>query len=209
LADTTDDDNERARQMTFVLVGAGPTGVELAASMAQLAAVTVRGQYRRIDPARSSIVLIEGGKRILPTLADCSAIALIGIRRALDGLLLLANPARAVRGPRSVRLRVPDLLPALANAVRAFVIIGAVGLFWVTTAWPSGAQAITFAAITVILFSPRADQAYIASMSFMVGTGLTTAFAAIVKFALLPGAIDGDQRITWWSPQMSRRPGLF
>jgi NADH dehydrogenase FAD-containing subunit len=66
----TDDENERERQMTFVLVGAGPTGVELAASMAQLAAVTLRGQFRRIDPARSSIILIEGGKRILPTFAE-------------------------------------------------------------------------------------------------------------------------------------------
>ena len=70
LADTTDDDNERVRQMTFVLVGAGPTGVELAASMAQLATVTLRGQFRRIDPAESSILLVEGGKRILPTFAD-------------------------------------------------------------------------------------------------------------------------------------------
>jgi NADH dehydrogenase len=70
LADMTDDENERARQMTFVLVGAGPTGVELAASMAQLAAVTLRGQFRRIDPARSWIILIEGGKRILPTFAE-------------------------------------------------------------------------------------------------------------------------------------------
>ena len=70
LADMTDDENERARQMTFVLVGAGPTGVELAASMAQLAAVTLRGQFRRIAPARSSIILIEGGKRILPTFAE-------------------------------------------------------------------------------------------------------------------------------------------
>jgi NADH dehydrogenase len=70
LADTTDDENERKRQMTFVLVGGGPTGVELAASMAQLAAVTLRGQFRRIDPAQSSIILVEGGKRILPTFAD-------------------------------------------------------------------------------------------------------------------------------------------
>src|SRR5712671_1702835 len=61
LADTTDDESERARQMTFVLVGAGPTGVELAASMAQLATITLRGQFRRIDPAKSSIILIEGG----------------------------------------------------------------------------------------------------------------------------------------------------
>src|ERR1700756_4442422 len=70
LADETDDENERARQMTFVLVGAGPTGVELAASMAQLATVTLRGQFRRIDTARSSIILVEGGKRVLPTFAE-------------------------------------------------------------------------------------------------------------------------------------------
>jgi NADH dehydrogenase len=73
LADATDDENERARRMTFVLVGAGPTGVELAASIAQLATVTLRGQFRRIDPAKCSILLIEGGKRILPTFAESLA----------------------------------------------------------------------------------------------------------------------------------------
>ena len=73
LADETDDENERARQMTFVMVGAGPTGVELAASIAHLAAVTLRRQFRRIDPAKSSIVVIEGGKRILPTFAESLA----------------------------------------------------------------------------------------------------------------------------------------
>src|SRR5436190_17595067 len=51
-ADATDDENERARQMTFVLVGGGPAGVELAASMAQMAGVTLRGQFRRVDPAK-------------------------------------------------------------------------------------------------------------------------------------------------------------
>jgi NADH:quinone reductase (non-electrogenic) len=70
LADTTDDDQERQRQMTFVLVGGGPTGVELAASLAQLAKVTLSGQFRRINPADSSIILVEGGTRILPTFAD-------------------------------------------------------------------------------------------------------------------------------------------
>jgi NADH dehydrogenase len=73
LADATDDENERARQLTFVLVGAGPTGVELAASIAQLAAVTLRGQFRRIEPAQNSIFLVEGGKRILPTFAESLA----------------------------------------------------------------------------------------------------------------------------------------
>ena len=70
LADETDGEDERARQMTFVLVGAGPTGVELAASIANLATQTLRGQFRHIDPAKSSIILIEGGKRILPTFAE-------------------------------------------------------------------------------------------------------------------------------------------
>jgi NADH dehydrogenase len=70
LAELADDESERSRLMTFALVGGGPTGVELAASMAQMATVTLRGNFRRIDPAKTSIVLIEGGNRILPTFAE-------------------------------------------------------------------------------------------------------------------------------------------
>ena len=70
LAEITDDDGERSRLMTFVLVGAGPTGVELAASIAHLATVTLRGNFRRADPAKSTVILIEGSNRILPTFAE-------------------------------------------------------------------------------------------------------------------------------------------
>src|SRR3982074_447254 len=70
MAEMTDDADERARQMTFVLVGAGPTGVELAASMAQLARVTLRSDFRKIDPTKTSILLIEGGSRVLPSYAE-------------------------------------------------------------------------------------------------------------------------------------------
>ncbi|WP_439369662.1 NAD(P)/FAD-dependent oxidoreductase [Bradyrhizobium sp. DASA03120] len=70
LAAATEDGNERARQMTFVLVGAGPTGVELAASLAQMAKVTLRGNFRRVDPAKASIILLDAGKRVLPTFAE-------------------------------------------------------------------------------------------------------------------------------------------
>src|SRR5262252_3231596 len=70
LAATTDDEGERARQMTFVLVGAGPSGVELAASLAQMVKVTLRGNFRRIDPAKASIILLDAGKRVLPTFAE-------------------------------------------------------------------------------------------------------------------------------------------
>ena len=123
----------------------------------------------------------------LRLLADRTAEALIGIRRALNGLLLLADPARNIPGSRSAWFRVPDLFPALVNAVRVFVTIATVEFFWIVTEWPNGAQAIVFAAVAVILFSPRADQAYTTTMSFMVGTGLTAALAAVVKFAVLPG----------------------
>lgn len=70
LAELTDDESERARLMTFVLVGGGATGVELAGSLAHIAKVTLRRNYRHIDPANTSIVLIEGGNRILPTFAE-------------------------------------------------------------------------------------------------------------------------------------------
>ena len=70
LAATTEDAGERTRQMTFVLVGAGPTGVELAASLAQMVRVTLRGNFRRIDPAKASIILLDGAKRVLPTFAE-------------------------------------------------------------------------------------------------------------------------------------------
>ena len=70
LAESTDDADERRRQMTFVLVGAGPTGVELAASIAQMTTTTLRSNFRRIDPADTSIFLLEGGKRVLPGFAE-------------------------------------------------------------------------------------------------------------------------------------------
>jgi NADH dehydrogenase len=70
LAVITEDAGERARLMTFVLVGAGPTGVELAASLAQMMKVTLRGNFRRIDPAKASIILLDASKRVLPTFAE-------------------------------------------------------------------------------------------------------------------------------------------
>jgi NADH dehydrogenase len=70
LAAATEDENERSRQMTFVLVGAGPTGVELAGSLAHLVKVTLRGNFHRIDPSKSVIILLDASNRVLPTFAE-------------------------------------------------------------------------------------------------------------------------------------------
>ena len=123
----------------------------------------------------------------LRLLADQTAEALAGISQALVALVLLvAGPAGPVARGRGRRLRIPDWLPPLVNAGRAFVVIGAAELFWIFTAWPSGANAIVFAAIVVILFAPRADQAYTTAIGFMIGSILTVAITATLKFAILP-----------------------
>jgi hypothetical protein len=77
--------------------------------------------------------------------------------------LLVDDPAGPDPPGGSVRWRAPDWLPALVNAARAFVTIGLAALSWIVTAWLNGALAIAFAAIAVILFSPRADQTYAVS----------------------------------------------
>jgi NADH:ubiquinone reductase (H+-translocating) len=78
LAETTEDEDERARLMTFVLVGAGPTGVELAASLAQMVRVTLNGNFRRIDPSKSTIILLDAGSRVLPTFGEPLSRAVTG-----------------------------------------------------------------------------------------------------------------------------------
>jgi uncharacterized membrane protein YccC len=124
----------------------------------------------------------------LRLLADGTAEALIGISRALNGMVLLAASDQGVPQARVARVRVPDLLPALVNAMRVFIVIGAVEFFWIATAWPSGALAVTWSAIFVISFSPTADQAYANAKSRLLGISLADALAAIVKFAVLPGS---------------------
>ena len=123
----------------------------------------------------------------LRLLADQTGEVLAGVSCALNGLALLVGDfARPVPRRGGVRLHVPNWLPPLVDAARVLVALGAVELFWIVTAWPNGAGAITFAAIGTILFASRGDQAYPAAMSFTIGTFLTAALAAIIGFALLP-----------------------
>jgi uncharacterized membrane protein YccC len=144
------------------------------------------GMRRLCDGAVRRLIAMPAGTPSLRLLADQTARVLVGLSHALDGLaLLVADPARP-RSRRRARLHVPDWLPAVVNAGRAFVTIGAVEVFWVMTEWPNGATAITFAAISVIIFAPKADMAYAIAMSFMVGVGLAAVFAATLAFAGLP-----------------------
>lgn len=72
-AEASSDPAEQDRHMTFVVVGAGPTGVELAGAIQEIAIHTLRGQYRSIDTTESRVVLLEAGPRVLPTFAEESS----------------------------------------------------------------------------------------------------------------------------------------
>jgi NADH dehydrogenase len=69
-AETTEDAEERAAWLTFVVVGAGPTGVELAGMLPTIARRAFRHDFRHIDPANTRVLLFEGGPRILPSYPD-------------------------------------------------------------------------------------------------------------------------------------------
>lgn len=74
MAERTADPSERRRWLTFVIVGGGATGVELAGALAELSRYTLRRDFRSIDPTEARIVLVEGRDRLLEAFpSDLSA----------------------------------------------------------------------------------------------------------------------------------------
>jgi NADH dehydrogenase len=65
-AEREPDPEKRRALLTFVIVGGGPTGVELAGALAEVARFTLRGDFRDINPADATILLLEGQERVLP-----------------------------------------------------------------------------------------------------------------------------------------------
>lgn len=90
-AEATEDAAERRRLLTFVLVGAGPTGVELAGAIVELARFGMDRDFRNFDPRHARIILVQSGGRVLPAFGeDLSAKALaqletLGVEVRLNG----------------------------------------------------------------------------------------------------------------------------
>ena len=94
-AELTDDANERAELLTFVLVGAGPTGVEMAGAIAEMARLTLATEFRHFDPRAARIVLLEAAPRILGAFGE----ELAGrARRELERLGVEVRTGGAVEG---------------------------------------------------------------------------------------------------------------
>ena len=69
-AESVEDPNERQRLLTFAVIGGGPTGVELAGAIAELARKAIAGDFRNIDAKSARVVLVEAGERLLATFPE-------------------------------------------------------------------------------------------------------------------------------------------
>ena len=98
------DEAERRRLLTFVIIGGGPTGVELAGALAELARAALARDFRHIDPSTARIVLIEGGPRLLPSFPPglsekaAQALARLGVEVRLDAMVTSCDEDGVVVG---------------------------------------------------------------------------------------------------------------
>jgi NADH:quinone reductase (non-electrogenic) len=83
LAEAEEDPKRHRDLLTFVLVGAGPTGVEMASAISVLVRQSLRSEFRRVDPTSARIVLVDAGKRVLGAFPETLAAA---ATRRLDKL---------------------------------------------------------------------------------------------------------------------------
>lgn len=119
-AEKSTDEADRAAFMTFVIIGGGPTGVELAGMLPTIARHTMRSDFRNIDTTTTRVILLEGGPRILPTFpADLSAHAArdlqeLGVEVRTGAMVTSVEPGRVCVGNERIDAR--TVLWAAGNA---------------------------------------------------------------------------------------------
>lgn len=129
LAEAAHDRAERCRHLTFVVVGGGPTGIEVAGQIAELTRLSLRRNFSHIDPAESRVVLIEAGPRLLATFGEAlSERAVHDLERL--GVEVLTGSAVTHVDPAGVRYRTDDrelLLPCTTKVWAAGVAAASLG----------------------------------------------------------------------------------
>src|SRR5215471_14138109 len=112
-------DPEKVRELlTFVIVGAGPTGAELAGALGEIANDTLRRDFRKIDPSQARIILVEGTDRVLPTypprlsLAAREMLQHLGVTVHTGALVTNIGPDRVIirQGHQSETIRTRTIL---------------------------------------------------------------------------------------------------
>ena len=111
IAEKTEDEEQRQAALTFVVVGAGPTGVEMAGAIAEIARVTLVRDFRHIDPSQARVILLDATPRVLPVYtADLSDSA----RRQLEKIGVDVRLQAMVEdlSEDGVRLKTGEFIPA-------------------------------------------------------------------------------------------------
>jgi len=92
--------------LTFVIIGGGPTGVEMAGTVAEIARHTLPGEFRRIDPSHAKILLVEGGPRVLQAMSAplgeraCKQLEGLGVEVRLDSRVTAIDAGRVEVAPQ-------------------------------------------------------------------------------------------------------------
>lgn len=119
-AETAEDETERRRLLTFIVVGGGPTGVEMAGAIAELAHRTLRRDFRHIDPTESRIILIEAGPRVLAAFPESLSLS---AAEQLARLGVTVNTGAAVTGVDAKGIDLKD-----GSRIAAGTIVWAAGV---------------------------------------------------------------------------------
>lgn len=115
-AETATDGAEREALMTTVVVGGGPTGVEMAGALAELARKVLRRDFDHIDPTKARVILIESGPRVLGTFPEPLSLS---ARRQLEHLGVEVRTGEAVKAIRRGEVELPKETIRAANIVWA------------------------------------------------------------------------------------------
>ena len=126
LAEIERDPGQRKRLMTFVVVGAGPTGVEMAGQIAELARRTLKNDFRHIDPRGSRIILLDAADRVLPGFAEklsrytSKRLQRLGVEIQLDAMVVdMDANGLEVKDPDGSRRRIESVTKIWAAGVAA------------------------------------------------------------------------------------------
>ncbi|APW37878.1 FAD-dependent oxidoreductase [Rhodoferax koreense] len=118
-AENEADPQRRRALLTFCVIGAGPTGVEMAGTLVEIARHTLKNEFRRIDPASAEVLLIEGGARVLQAMPESLSqkareqLEKLGVQVRLNarvtgidatGLTIESPPAPGATAPSSARI---------------------------------------------------------------------------------------------------------
>jgi NADH:ubiquinone reductase (H+-translocating) len=142
-AERTDDPSARQEWLTFVVVGGGPTGVEISGQLAILARQAMRPQFRRLDPRAARVILLDAGDRVVPAFSEATSAKAAKELGSL-GITVREHAPVTDINPQGVTVKVGDKTERIASR---------------TVVWAAGVQTAGVAGILARAAGATTDRA--------------------------------------------------